>query len=219
MNKHTAKKPLGFTWKGFTLIELLVVISIIALLAAILFPVFGRVRENARRSSCQTRLKQIALATLQYVDDNDNRYPGQYWSYVPGGQVRWMERIDPYLKSKALMFCPSETVLTDFTYVSIPNTSYCYNNYYLGDNGNASTSGGVLLSEILDPVNTVMFSERTNAPLSSTTRYICRVGVGSSNAPTDPHFEGANAAFVDGHVKWFKEPGVLTKDITYWDLK
>ena len=60
---------------GFTLIELLVVIAIIALLAAILFPVFSRVRENARRSSCQSNLKQLALGFQQYMGDNDGRFP------------------------------------------------------------------------------------------------------------------------------------------------
>lgn len=62
--------------KGFTLIELLVVIAIIAILAAILFPVFARARENARRASCQSNLKQIGLGILQYAQDYDERYPG-----------------------------------------------------------------------------------------------------------------------------------------------
>ncbi len=61
--------------KGFTLIELLVVIAIIAILAAILFPVFARARENARRSSCQSQLKQIALGHKQYIQDYDEKFP------------------------------------------------------------------------------------------------------------------------------------------------
>ena len=61
--------------RGFTLIELLVVIAIIAILAAILFPVFARARENARRSSCLSNMKQIGLGMMQYSQDNDERYP------------------------------------------------------------------------------------------------------------------------------------------------
>src|SRR3954471_18682394 len=92
--------------KGFTLIELLVVIAIIALLAAILFPVFGRARENARRSSCQSNLKQIALGIKQYVQDYDERYPLEQ----AGGANRtgWAIQVQPYLKSSQIFQCPSE---------------------------------------------------------------------------------------------------------------
>ena len=65
--------------RGFTLIELLVVIAIIAILAAILFPVFARARENARRTSCLSNLKQIALSSLQYIQDYDGRYPHVFY--------------------------------------------------------------------------------------------------------------------------------------------
>lgn len=98
---------------GFTLIELLIVIAIIAILAAILFPVFARARENARRSSCQSNLRQIGLGMLQYVQDNDERMP-----FVLVGQVIntpdtdyegyiWQDAIYPYVKNEALFNCPS----------------------------------------------------------------------------------------------------------------
>src|SRR6185436_12145569 len=75
----------GFTRSGFSLIELLVVIAIIAILAAILFPVFGRARENARRSSCQSNLKQIGLGVAQYLQDYDERLPSGYVDTSGGG--------------------------------------------------------------------------------------------------------------------------------------
>jgi prepilin-type N-terminal cleavage/methylation domain-containing protein/prepilin-type processing-associated H-X9-DG protein len=91
---------------GFTLIELLVVIAIIAILAAILFPVFARARENARRASCQSNLKQIGLGVLQYAQDFDERYPmGKV--IVGGSDVSWRQTVQPYVKSTQLFRCPS----------------------------------------------------------------------------------------------------------------
>ena len=109
---------------GFTLIELLVVIAIIAILASILFPVFGRARENARRSSCQSNLKQIGLGVMQYIQDYDEKYP--IWdeqngaapgAFIPANQNNyydgfwtygnWRYYIQPYIKSTQLFTCPS----------------------------------------------------------------------------------------------------------------
>ena len=89
--------------KGFTLVELLVVLGVLALLMAILFPVFTRVRERGYRATCQSNLKQMGLAMKQYVSDNDGRYPG--------GGLRgssWTVGIFPYLKNDAVFNCPSE---------------------------------------------------------------------------------------------------------------
>jgi prepilin-type N-terminal cleavage/methylation domain-containing protein/prepilin-type processing-associated H-X9-DG protein len=98
--------------KAFTLIELLVVIAIIAILASILFPVFGRARENARRSSCQSNLKQIGLGLMQYAQDYDGWTPGSvtFGKQLSGTTNRatsWPTTIFPYIKSEQIFACPS----------------------------------------------------------------------------------------------------------------
>jgi prepilin-type N-terminal cleavage/methylation domain-containing protein/prepilin-type processing-associated H-X9-DG protein len=107
--------------KGFTLIELLVVIAIIAILAAILFPVFARARENARRASCMSNLQQLGLGVMMYVQDYDEHYPrsmtvfsatcpqttnpeGYNWL---SGDLFWQEAMYPYTKSMNVAMCPS----------------------------------------------------------------------------------------------------------------
>jgi prepilin-type N-terminal cleavage/methylation domain-containing protein/prepilin-type processing-associated H-X9-DG protein len=108
--------------RGFTLIELLVVIAIIAILAAILFPVFAKAREKARQSSCQSNLKQIMLAALQYAQDYDERTAyfriatgcppgaGGTGDSAPAGTVWWWYDVyQPYIKNTQVMICPSRT--------------------------------------------------------------------------------------------------------------
>lgn len=93
---------------GFTLIELLIVVAIIALLAAILFPVFARAREKARQAACQSNLKQIGLGLLMYAEDYDGRLPFAYHDDSPGqNDSSWRMDILPYVKNTQLFSCPS----------------------------------------------------------------------------------------------------------------
>jgi len=93
---------------GFTLIELLIVIAIIAILAAILFPAFARARENARRTSCQSNLKQIGLGLIQYIGDYDEvMIPGYSNNAGDNTDAKWPNLLYPYIKSEAVYDCPS----------------------------------------------------------------------------------------------------------------
>jgi prepilin-type N-terminal cleavage/methylation domain-containing protein/prepilin-type processing-associated H-X9-DG protein len=116
----TMKKHHFSSNKGFTLIELLVVVAIIALLAAILFPVFGWARENARRTSCQSNLKQIGLGLLQYAQDYDENLPFAYFGTNNNSDTtnnyKWMDAIYPYVKSEQVYNCPSDTIYQEYTY-------------------------------------------------------------------------------------------------------
>ena len=111
MTKLLSPQTTNTDKSAFTLIELLVVIAIIAILAAILFPVFARARENARRSSCQSNLKQISLGMLQYMDDFDGTITP--WRYDdPSKNVprhTWVRLLNPYMKEYTVFHCPSDS--------------------------------------------------------------------------------------------------------------
>lgn len=139
--------PLTRPTRGFTLIELLVVIAIIAILAAILFPVFAKAREKARQTTCASNLKQIGLAMLQYNQDYDETLVAA-WYQQPNSDngynqpsdattyYKWMDAIYPYIKSEALFNCPSNSEAKPYHYRDGVNYgSYTLNNSYYDTRG------------------------------------------------------------------------------------
>jgi prepilin-type N-terminal cleavage/methylation domain-containing protein/prepilin-type processing-associated H-X9-DG protein len=153
--------------RGFTLIELLVVIAIIAILAAILFPVFVRARENARRASCQSNLKQIGLGILQYSQDYDELMPAAF-SYATGYGNNWLGFTQPYIKSIQVFQCPSDPIKQGtpnsaagwMTTADVPafHTSYGYNRKFNAVSG-GNPSAGIKLTAIANVSKTVMVTD------------------------------------------------------------
>jgi len=193
--------------RGFTLIELLVVIAIIAILAAILFPVFARARENARRASCQSNLKQIGLGIMQYKQDNDERYPNE-GSVGTTPVSGWGLSIQDYVKSEKLFQCPSESNSALPTAATLEGradqagfTDYWYN-YNLG--------GGTNESALTYSSNTVMNGD--GAGENGTTAASRRQKASGGLSGMTRHFSGANYSFADGHIKWFKPDAVTDGD-------
>lgn len=199
--------------RGFTLIELLVVIAIIAILAAILFPVFARAREAARATQCKSNLKQTATAMMMYAQDYDETL-GRGWTGTCAGCATWMQYLQPYIKNTQLAKCPSSARRNDTS------------NY-----GYYDSLANRALAELQVPAGTVMFCDATNVgtpPVSLTDpeqwtekgsqdwetaygRSFTSNGSGSgewdntgssrARRPIGRHATTCNVAFADGHVK------------------
>lgn len=203
---------------GFTLIEILIVVAIIALLAAILFPAFSRVREGARRSSCLSNTKQIGLGAMQYAQDYDERMVNTYTIYGPGNSnvAWWQDMLQPYMKSYQIVICPSQTPPTSYNSnrpTGAPNpllTSYAGNNVFNDAGGNAlfppMRAGGIgagrALASLEEPSTTILFTD-----VASTSMEIfswSHTDLGSASQVDKRHLQGANFAFADGHSKWLR---------------
>lgn len=213
--------------RGFTLIELLVVIAIIAILAAILFPVFARAREKARTASCQSNMKQITLGVLMYSQDYDERipelrfYPPNGYTYqngTTGSCYFWVEAIQPYLKNYQIWNCPSRS--------QNPN---CRAGVRRGDNHTHTYVENPYIqgrkqAEFPQTADLILLMEGCNCPDLGMWchRMFCTQGCPlhpNGMASNDQHSGGANWAFADGHVKWLKGRSTTTPVMMYnwWD--
>jgi prepilin-type N-terminal cleavage/methylation domain-containing protein/prepilin-type processing-associated H-X9-DG protein len=204
--------------RGFTLIELLVVIAIIAILAAILFPVFARAREKARQSSCLSNVKQMGLAVLMYAQDYDETICPYVSSDYNFSDMAWWVVLDPYIMNDQIRDCPS---------VNISGAASDYGVIYphVSGVGTATT-----LAQIEYPAETAVITEteRQDGPDYNPGRLYLgycpfhypegAVSWAYYNAIPRPgrHNGGNNTCFVDGHAKWMKRDVVVNSE-RYWN--
>jgi len=211
---------------GFTLIELLVVIAIIAILAAILFPVFARAREKARQASCSSNVKQIATAALMYLQDYDEVLAphGCGWRdwTVAQNECCYAQRIYPYTKNTQMFSCPSDPARK--AEPPAAGSTRRDGNAYGGNLQYVTPRAGRLLSQIGRPAETIWYADSSNGYIRAprccgvtTTTPICTNAPGVDNIQWR-HNEGANFAYVDGHVKWQKKSPSIQMTNYYWDL-
>jgi prepilin-type N-terminal cleavage/methylation domain-containing protein len=210
------------TQRGFTLIELLVVIAIIAILAAILFPVFAKAREKARQTSCLSNVRQITTASLSYAQDYDEKWPfhdNEMPTNAPatGPWVHWVEMTSPYAKNEQLYVCPSLPSIPDATN---PYVGFSYP-YHYAQSSQASRSvwsdaagrwinDGKSLAVVDSPAESLLIGE--SGPYNWDPPYGKNYWLGWSlnwyycagwwpNMYASPHNEMANLSAMDGHAK------------------
>ena len=234
------------TRRGFTLIELLVVIAIIAILAAILFPVFAKAREKARQSSCLSNVKQMVLGALQYTQDYDETLPGTLTAtnnaalYGPVTQnaaftTYWTtaDVIFPYVKNTQVFYCPSGDGGVSYS------GDYGFNNAVCPDYRSQTAHK---LAELTKPAETILCLDAGPYILGKSTVtgpdswfYVPGTwdlgadpegdGVGSNKISgfyqtdykTGRHNQGVNIGLCDGHAKWFGGAS-LRGNLSMWDL-
>lgn len=206
--------------RGFTLIELLVVIAIIAILAAILFPVFSQVRESARRSGCSSNLKQIFIALKMYADDWDGRAPNSWAinAYNPPKNPNQVHaKLEAYTKSPKVFQCPSDKKKFEWSTGKFTEFEYYGSSYQWAGRGNDNDyllsnllTGGILIGMKLDSLEP---AKAGVAPKGSAEIPIFRDAVAFHRSPLrardasemgywDDPDNASNVLFLDGHVQF-----------------
>ena len=179
--------------RGFTLIELLVVIAIIAILAAILFPVFARAREAARKASCESNLKQIGLAVNIYKQDYDEVLPfyvnGASWTWAGQANTYWGYFYQPYAKNQAIWRCPSQTTNSAAGAIG---TSYGLNGLL---DGGSATAPGIMDAGVEDTAGTVLCHDAYEERLDNNGDFLTRLH-GRKHTPAGPGGPGGRAVAV-----------------------
>jgi len=220
--------------RGFTLIELLVVIAIIAILAAILFPVFARAREKARQSNCLSNTKQISLAINMYTQDYDELFPGCYMFLYGDSSTRgcgFYDQVGPYVKNEQIFVCPSASYTQTGYRTNMPNEKGFLGREFEASYGiiaadsvgtvpylGSTTYGygtGLSLAKVLEPANTVILFE-ASYPWNNSVGALGFNTDGTARTMDDDgkcgnmayrHNTMMNCAFADGHAKAQKQFG------------
>ncbi|MGD9494785.1 MAG: DUF1559 domain-containing protein [Armatimonadota bacterium] len=213
--------------RGFTLIELLVVIAIIAILAAILFPVFARAREKARQTACLSNTKQIGLGLQMYVQDNDERLPRHYFPTtmlvpLPDGSgtwnyMIWTQMIFPYVKNSDLFRCPSNA--ENLNWASVTTYNYAYNYYGHGYLNHATLASIRYPAELLFCLDGSSYIANPWPSTGQRPDRSLRTNPGGHyyiDAVKAWHNDGCNCVMADGHAKWYQYDFIIdTKNL--WD--
>jgi prepilin-type N-terminal cleavage/methylation domain-containing protein len=200
--------------RGFTLIELLVVIAIIAILAAILFPVFAQARESARQTTCLSNQKQIGLSVAMYTQDYDSTFPAQstdnLWIVAAGGKVTtYVDELLPYEKNQNIWICPSDLSNPSNDPHGKPTPKPPAVGYHM--NGNLITKTGLAEASVVAPSNCLLMRESgagvvwLEAYLQGSNNQVWR----GSNGRAGPHKDGYNMLVADTHAKWFRPEAAI----------